>query len=290
MPIERNKWGFPITRKKAPRSVIPDRRFALKTATLRWQDFFDALNVHRQMWQDPHLVMNWKILLKQMVFNRKFQKGLWVYDREKRKRTLVGVVSTARFQVNPDKIDPTTLRVLPEEGLLTDYHQFARSTRGNALGCFIISNLDKDLIKDRFGRHEKQVNTLMRGAAKRLIRSVRKQAARAPDVDLITAVSTPVQIESVLHLEPGEAASVEQTAQYVSEHNCPILVKFHGKNGAELIKVVSPLDGHKGRPQSEKLKGGGVIAWMVYPFRKGAELITRRPEHLPQASRMYKAA
>ncbi|MBI2445569.1 hypothetical protein HYV43_04235 [Candidatus Micrarchaeota archaeon] len=289
MEIERNRWGFPVV-KPSRKPVSENRRFALKTGTLRWRDFFDALKVHRLMWPDSHLVMDWKILLKQMLFNRKFQKGLWVYDREKRTRTLVGLVSTARFQMDASKVDPTTLHVRPDETVPTDYREYAHSTRGNALGCFIISNLSKKIVQDRFGRHADQVNGLLRGAAKRLIRSVNKQAARTNEIDLITAVSTPAEIEKVMGITPGEPASVEQTARYVANHDCPVLVRFHGKNGAELLKVISPLDGFRGRPRSEKLKGGGVIGLMVYPFRKGADLIVRRPKDLPQASRLSKAA
>jgi len=289
MSLPRNQFGFPIFPRKV--EVTDSRRFALKTGTLRFRDFFDALQVHRSLWPDSHLVIDWKILLKQMLLNRKFQKGLWVYDRKLRRRTLVGLVSTARFHADSSKIDPFTLHIRPEEGIMTDYHQYAHSTRGNALGCFIISNFQKAHLKQRFGEDAELVDPLIRsGGGKRLIKAVLKEAERTPDVDLITAVSTPTKIESIMGLEPGTPASVEQTAQYVDQYDCPVLVRFHGKNGAELLKVASPVEGHVGRPRSDKLKGGGVIALMVYPFRKGAELIARRPKDLPQASRLSKFA
>lgn len=236
--------------------------------------------VHSSRWKDAHLVIGPPIEQAQLAHNRRFQKGLYVEDCRSGRQTLVAVVNTARYDLR--RINPSSLRVKKGERLPTSYLSAALSTRsdGNALGCFIITAASKDRLRSQFGADSGKAARLLNGASEQLIAAVKAEAEKDPKIKYLTALSTPVNIEKGLHPEPGCPASVEQVIQYLMHHRCTVLHDFHGRLGAELLKVIARPDGHAGRPLSGKLGGGGVIALMVYPFREGRGLIERRPHGL----------
>ncbi len=253
---------------------------------LERRDVSEALAVHASRWKDPHLVVNSKILNRLIASpsTHDLQKSIWVKDPQSGLFRLTGLVNVCRFSM--DHIDPSSLRVKRGEDLPTDYYDFAHSIRGKAAGCFIISSAHPSLLREGFEDRDtvERLIDLMGGRANRLVRAVKADAPRH-GLEWLTAVSTPALIEKKLKLPPNTEVTVEQVVHYAGHYDCPAMVTFHGGNGAELIKVIARPDGHNGRPLSENLGGGGAIAFMVYPYGKGEELIARRPEHLVSVRR-----
>lgn len=257
-----------------------ERFVLLKPRTLRLGDVRSAVEVHASMWNDPQLVANPAIVNAQVLHNQRFQKGLWVYDSASRKKQLVAAVNTARFRLG--NINPASLRVEEGETIPTDYGKAALSVEknGNALGCFIITRASDGFLERRFGGDADKVKRLLRGAAEKLVRAVKAEARKAK-IDYLTAVSTPVEIEKTFNLQPGTPATFDQAVDYVKTHDCPVLKRFHGRLGAEVLKLIARPDGFNARPLSQRLGGGGVIALMLYPFGKGKLVLRKRPESLP---------
>lgn len=254
-----------------------ERFILLPAASLELRHLTAAVGVHWRVWNDAELVMTPHIMRAQLEHNSRFQKGLWLLDNETGRKHLVALVNTARFDLK--NINPRRLSVSPKEMVPTNYNTAALSTKedGNALGCFIISRLWADGILEQFGpKHSGEIGRLLKGAPKLLIQAVKEAAEKDSGIQYLTAISTPTLIEEKMKILPGRPVTFGQVVNYLRNFSCPVLKRFHGRLGAELLKIIPRTPDHFGRPVSNKLSGGAAIALVIYPFRNGADLIKRR--------------